>query len=574
MDPVVTVDSDSLSVEPGGQASVTVHVRNRSSIVEGFRLDVLGEAAPWARVLPDHVEVLPQGEAVATVLFAPPTGVTTRAGQVPFGVRAVSQVDMGSSGVAEGDLQVGGVAQSQARITPVTSKGRFSGKHRLEFSNWGNQPMRLRLEASDPDDALGFLVTPEVLDLPLGASGTAKLKVRARKPTMRGMPARRAFRVVGRPLGPGQLLPAPGPAPAPYGYDPSQPSVDGAFEQRSILSRGVVPLAILALGAAATIGYLSSRGSDDPAAENVAPPVPQGFVAAPISHDTVRLNWAPGERVDSYTVFQVDPAQKDQPVPPALGNVPDIDGSLGQKDIPGLAPGTEHCFQLAAYRGDAGSARTPVQCVATPDPEAPGAPPVPTDVQVRAGDEGDVRVTWADNSDGQASHVVKRGATVVQEVPAPGSELVTDLVDGELCYTVQAKLGDQVSEDSDTSCLDPAETGTAGPTGGPVDPENLGVVATPFGPSSLDDPSGLAVAQQRLSSLRADYNLENVAIIVSSDYAGLQPPLANASYLIVITGFSSDQQAFDRCSQLGVTCTAYTPGPPNETAAPPITLPP
>jgi hypothetical protein len=170
--------------------------------------------------------------------------------------------------------------------------------------------------------------------------------------------------------------------------------------------------------------------------------------------------------------------------------------------------------------------------------------------------------------------VVKRGATVVQEVPAPGSELVTDLVDGELCYTVQAKLGDQVSEDSDTSCLDPAETGTAGPTGGPVDPENLGVVATPFGPGSLDDPSGLAVAQQNLSSLRADHNLENVAIIVSSDYSRLQPPLPNASYLVVITGFSSDREAYDRCSQLGLTCTAYTPGPPNETAAPPITLPP
>ena len=111
MDPVVTVDTDSVNVEPGGQASLTVRVRNRSSIVEGFRLDVLGEAAGWARVLPDHLEVLPQGEAIATVLFSPPTGVTTRAGQVPFGVRAVSQIDVGSSGVAEGDLQVGGVTQ-------------------------------------------------------------------------------------------------------------------------------------------------------------------------------------------------------------------------------------------------------------------------------------------------------------------------------------------------------------------------------------------------------------------------------------------------------------------------------
>ena len=86
MDPVVTVDTDTLSVEPGGQASVTVHIRNRSSIVEGFRLDVLGEAAPWARGLPDHVEGLPQGEAGGTGLFAPPPGGTpTPAPSTPNG---------------------------------------------------------------------------------------------------------------------------------------------------------------------------------------------------------------------------------------------------------------------------------------------------------------------------------------------------------------------------------------------------------------------------------------------------------------------------------------------------------
>ena len=215
MDPLVTVDTDSVSVEPGGQASLTVRVRNVSSIVEGFRIDVLGEASPWARVLPDHLEVLPQGEGIATVLFSPPSGVATRAGAVPFGVRATSQVDANASAVAEGDLSVGGVSLSQAKITPVTSKGRFSAKHRVEFSNWGNTPLRLRLEASDPDNALGFLVTPEYLDLPLGTSGHAKVKVRSRKPQWRGLPSRRTFRVVGRPLAPGSFEPAPGPAPQP-----------------------------------------------------------------------------------------------------------------------------------------------------------------------------------------------------------------------------------------------------------------------------------------------------------------------------------------------------------------------
>ncbi len=572
MDPVVTVDTDSVNVEPGGQASLTVRVRNRSSIVEGFRLDVLGEAAGWARVLPDHLEVLPQGEAIATVLFSPPTGVTTRAGQVPFGVRAVSQIDVGSSGVAEGDLQVGGVTQSQAKITPVTSKGRFSGKHRLEFSNWGNQPVRLRLEASDPDDALGFLVTPEVLDLPLGSSGTAKLKVRARKPMMRGMPARRTFRVVGRPLGPGQLMPAPGPAPAPYGYDPTQPSVDGAFEQRSMLSRGVIPLAILALGAAAAIGYFSSRGNDDPAAENVAPPVPEGFVAAAVSHDTVKLSWQTGARVDSYTAFQVDPASLEEPQPRVLETYPDIPGDLSEQDVPGLQPGTQYCFRLAATRGDARSGLTPAQCVSTATPAAAGALPPPTDVEVSLTDDGQARITWTDNSGGTASHLIRRGETTVDEIAPAITEATADMPEGERCFAVQAKVGTQVSEVSDSACAPPPEEGPAG--AGDVDLDDLGIVAWPsdFGPPSVDDNSGLAVAQNFQSQLRA-LGVANPVLIVSSDYSGMQPSLANASYLVVIPGFNSTPEAVSACAAIGKTCLTYEPGTRNAGAPPPVTLP-
>lgn len=70
-DPVGTVDDTNVSVEPGGQTTVRVRVRNRSSIVEGFRIDVVGEAAGWARPHPPELEARPLEEAEAVVVFSP-----------------------------------------------------------------------------------------------------------------------------------------------------------------------------------------------------------------------------------------------------------------------------------------------------------------------------------------------------------------------------------------------------------------------------------------------------------------------------------------------------------------------
>ena len=74
-DPVIRLDSDRVSVEPGGQAQVGVTILNPGSIVEGYRLDVVGEGpSSWAEVTPAEISVYPQAEAKAFVTFHPPGG--------------------------------------------------------------------------------------------------------------------------------------------------------------------------------------------------------------------------------------------------------------------------------------------------------------------------------------------------------------------------------------------------------------------------------------------------------------------------------------------------------------------
>ena len=103
-----------------------------------------------------------------------------------------------TSAVAEGDLEIGRVFGLQSKITPVTSSGRWRGKHFLEITNWGNAPVQLNLAASDPDGKLAFLIGPELLDLPLGVTGHAQFRVRTLKPFLRGAQVRLPFQLVAR----------------------------------------------------------------------------------------------------------------------------------------------------------------------------------------------------------------------------------------------------------------------------------------------------------------------------------------------------------------------------------------
>ena len=196
-DPLISLDTERTSAQPGGQARVTVTVTNPGTLVEGYQLQVLGPLAPWAEVVPPEVSVYPQQETTAAVVISPPTGTGVPSGAQPFGVIARSTLDPNSSAVAEGDIDIGEVYGVLAKIIPVTSSGRWRGRHVIQLSNWGNAPAQLRMAASDPDAALGFYLGPEYVNLPPGGTATVRLSARTRHPVLRGTPTRLPFQVVG-----------------------------------------------------------------------------------------------------------------------------------------------------------------------------------------------------------------------------------------------------------------------------------------------------------------------------------------------------------------------------------------
>jgi hypothetical protein len=370
-DPILRLDPVRLSVEPGGQATLTLTVTNPGIIVEGYSVDVVSTIPmPWVQVNPATLSVYPQQEATAVIVFSPPSGPGAPGGSLPFGVRVWSEVDGGGSAVAEGDLDVGSVAGLQAKLTPIASTGRWSGRHTLKVSNWGNAPARLRIAAEDPDQALGFLVAPEVLDVPLGGEAVSRIKVRTRHPTLRGAAQRLPFKVACEPDVPGE---AAGPVPA--ASTPGRPVVDGAFNQKPILTRMVVAVAGLALVAAiAGVAYLLTRPEEaGPEEQAEQPDQPTGLavVSAP---GVVTLSWDRVAGVEAFKLKMTSPVDGESEI--FSSPVPD-DPARVQSKIK-VETEDEYCYQVIAVReGAADSAPSDQQCVTTTLP--PDAPPGPTE---------------------------------------------------------------------------------------------------------------------------------------------------------------------------------------------------
>jgi hypothetical protein len=359
-DPVLRLETARLSVEPGGQVQTTITVQNTGDIVEGYLLEVLGEDVPaWAQVLPAEVQVYPGQDTTAVLVLNPPSDAAAGSGTFPFAVRARSVVDESVSAVVEGDLDLGRVFGLQAKISPVTSTGRWRGRHLVQFTNWGNAPVRLKLTPTDPDEKLGFVVHPEIVEVPIGASTSAAVLVRTRKPFLRGQPVRLPFTVTAEPDPPEPVARGPG-GPLPLLADPRRAAVDGALNQRPILSRLVVVLGVLALAAIGAGLYFALRPGPPPPQVALGTGVPRTPTLTATAQDptTIVLSWQGETSLDSYNLYQVAADGK-------KSNVTAVDGTLEQTQVGDLQPGTQYCFRLQAVRAKLASGLSEPACVAT-----------------------------------------------------------------------------------------------------------------------------------------------------------------------------------------------------------------
>lgn len=555
-DPIVRLEQSALTVEPGGQTTTVVTVRNLGTIVEGFRLDALGEGvAEWTSISPPEVQVYPEQEATAVVVFAPPQG--TRSGTFPFAVRAESVVDAATSALAEGDLEIGRVFGLQSKITPVTSSGRWRGRHFLEITNWGNAPVRLKITASDPDDRLAFLVGPDTLDLPLGVTGHAQLRVRTLKPYLRGAKERLPFQVVAEPED--AEPPTPGPGGLPPGMiNPRRTSMDGAFVQRPILSRWTV---VAAIGAVLVAGGLTAfaltRGSDAQQAELVTgPPLTPALTSVTAPDATsVALQWERQPNISSYKINQLT---EEGVTTGALS----VDGQLNAYVVKELAPRTAYCFQLQAVRGDQASGFSEQRCATTTEAPPASESPQPSSLSPSP-TEGSAGPSSGAGEPTAAPSSPNGAAVSGGEQQPPGGVVVPPGQGGPGASTAP---GPGTGAGAGVT----ATGGPGGTTGGGTAP---GGVPT-FGPNQFISvffsvPASDSDPQGRAEAIRQQFVAQGVPaqVLRTADFPDLRLTSSGQvvdSYLLYVGPFNSQADGRARCTaapSLGSTCIVVRPSP-------------
>lgn len=175
----IALQPSSVSVPPGGEASCTVTIRNRSDAVQRAVVEVIGEAASWSVADRDGVALLPGQEAEAVVLLRPPRQPVPNAGPVSFAVKVTPRDTPDESIVAAADVVITPFHATTAAIAPQVASGYRHGRQTVTVRNGGNTPVPVEIAADDPELFLEVDVAPSTLLLAPGASGRARIATRA-----------------------------------------------------------------------------------------------------------------------------------------------------------------------------------------------------------------------------------------------------------------------------------------------------------------------------------------------------------------------------------------------------------
>ncbi len=206
MGSVATLNTGSVSVQPGGEADCELRVRNTGRIVDQFTFEALGDAAPWTTFEPSSVSLFPDAEGTTRIIFRPPRGADIPAGPCAVGVRINSKEDPRSSVVEELTVEVGRLADTFAELIPRTGRGARRATYHLAVDNRGNSRLNANLDASDPDDRLGFSFDPPSIVAQPGTAAFAKVVARPLNRFLRGQPVSHPFQVRVKPEGDAPVL--------------------------------------------------------------------------------------------------------------------------------------------------------------------------------------------------------------------------------------------------------------------------------------------------------------------------------------------------------------------------------
>ena len=194
-----TLRPSTISVQPGGSASVELHIGGFGGTADALRFEVLGEAAAWSFVIPPTAPEAASGEMSARLVVRPSRAALPAAGDFPISVRVWMEEGSGEA-IAKGIVTVEPVADVLVSLEPRVGKGRSVSRHELTVENRGNAPASVSFRV-DQGESLSIQVREEALVIAPGRPATTSVVVRPDKRFLRGAVRVHPFQVAVTPDG-------------------------------------------------------------------------------------------------------------------------------------------------------------------------------------------------------------------------------------------------------------------------------------------------------------------------------------------------------------------------------------
>jgi hypothetical protein len=195
-----SISSDTVIVEPGTTAPLTIEVENTSQSEDQIEVAVEGIDGEWV-VIPVPTLNLKAGESQSLkVFFKPPRQTESTAGNFPF-VAKIRSLNTGDQKIAQGILTIKPFHSLSIELNP--KKGFISAtKNQNIFTatlmNLGNSEHKVQLFADDPEDSCTFEFDDEVLPLGPGHQREVDFMVTPKRRSPFGSARLIGFVVTGR----------------------------------------------------------------------------------------------------------------------------------------------------------------------------------------------------------------------------------------------------------------------------------------------------------------------------------------------------------------------------------------
>lgn len=181
-----------LPVVAGQPVVVRVDILNTSTVIDAYRVRILGLDPAWVETDPASLSLFPGATGSVTAIVTLPDRFA--AGTHRFSVQVYSERDDAEYQLVDLRLHVGEVERLDARLEPpvmtVSRRARFG----LVLTNNGNAEVAVRPEATDAEDALQVAFEPALALVGPGQQTVIEVTARGRRPWF-GTPVARQLAV-------------------------------------------------------------------------------------------------------------------------------------------------------------------------------------------------------------------------------------------------------------------------------------------------------------------------------------------------------------------------------------------